>query len=88
MASWQQWAKKLSEESSAVLLMNNGDAPQTVTLHFEQVPAFATKGVSASTPFALRNVWDHTDLGVFAGSYEVTLAPHDSAFLVATVQKH
>ena len=83
VGAWQEWSKKLSDTSAAVLLMNNDAVAQTVTLTFNQIPTFT--GVSDGTSFSLRSVWDHEDLGSFTGSWTVTLDSHDSAFLVVSL---
>jgi len=79
VASWQQWSKKLSDSKAAVLIMNNADSVQEVTLVFKTIPTFEGKGM---TEFSIRDIWEHTDLGTFDGSYSVSLESHDSAFLV------
>jgi hypothetical protein len=79
VADWQQWSKKLSDTAAAVLVMNNADVAQTITVPFSAIPTFAKN--SAETSFQLRDIWSHADLGSFVGSYTVTLESHDSAFL-------
>lgn len=80
VGAWQQWSKKLSETSAAVLVMNNSPTTQTISIPFSSIPTFAEKDISESN-YVLRDIWSHQDLGSFTTSYEVTLESHDSAFL-------
>lgn len=82
VGSWQQWSKKLSADSAAVLIMNNAAESQSVTLSFNMIPTFLGSG--ASQAFTLRDVWAHGDLGSFSNSWTVVVDSHDSAFLVVT----
>ena len=75
---WQQWSKKLSETSAAVLIMNNADDAQSVTLNFNTVPAFLS---SDPVSLKVRDVWNHADLGEMS-TITVKLESHDSAFFV------
>jgi hypothetical protein len=86
VGSWQQWSKQLSDSQAAVLVMNNADSAQHITLKFDTIPAFAAfeeKQLSAS----LRDVWHHSDLGNFSDYWTVTLDSHDSAFVIVTIAK-
>eukprot|EP00602_Paraphysomonas_sp_CaronLab_P000574 CAMPEP_0185023338 /NCGR_PEP_ID=MMETSP1103-20130426/6019_1 /TAXON_ID=36769 /ORGANISM="Paraphysomonas bandaiensis, Strain Caron Lab Isolate" /LENGTH=434 /DNA_ID=CAMNT_0027555893 /DNA_START=39 /DNA_END=1343 /DNA_ORIENTATION=+ len=83
VGSWQQWSKRLSDTSAAVLLMNNAAYPQSITLIFNEIPTFMQ---STSTSYSLRDIWAHSDLGEFKSSYTVTLNSHDSSFLIINSQ--
>jgi hypothetical protein len=82
VGGWQQWSKKLSETSAAVLVMNNADETQTISIPFSAIPTFSDSNSESS--FSLRDIWGHQDLGSFSDSYTVTLESHDSAFLKIT----
>ena len=82
VSDWQQWAKRLPDGKSAVLLMNNADETQEVTLRFDQIPAFVDATIG---DFEVRDLWARADLGTFSDSMSVSLESHDSAFLVVTV---
>jgi hypothetical protein len=76
--TWQVWAKNVSSDATAVLLVNAGEVAQNVSVSLGGLlwwPAMAR----------VRDVWRHTDLGTVDMSkpYVVQdLSPHDSAFLV------
>jgi hypothetical protein len=78
VGAWQQWSKKLSDSSAAVLIMNNADETQSITLNFNTVPAFLS---SDPVTLKVRDVWNHSDLGEM-NSVTVKLESHDSAFFV------
>ena len=67
-----------SSPKTAVLMMNAGSDSATLQLNFSDVP-----GVTC-TSCHVRDVWGKKDLGVFAGSYTVSVAAHDAPFLVIT----
>jgi len=86
---WQQWSKKVNAETSAtaVLVMNNAEQEQTITIDFSAIPSFKNQ-IPADQAVAVRCIWGQKDLGTASGSYTVTLARHDSAFLMLTpIQK-
>ena len=62
---------------TAVLLMNHDEAAVDMPLTFSDVP-----GVTCDT-CAVRDIWNHKDLGVFSRSFTAkAVASHDAAFLV------
>jgi len=64
------WAKPLNESGArAVVLLNAGDAAQSITAHFTEV---GLSGGSAS----VRDLWQHSDLGSFVDSYTTTVQGH------------
>ena len=79
VASWQQWSKKLDAKRAALLVMNNDDMTQTITVNFSEMPIFEHTGF---TKWSLRDVWAHVDVGTVSDGWTVTLESHDSAFLV------
>lgn len=78
------WARTLSDGSIAVALYNQEDAPAVIAVDF------ATLGWTATTAAAARDLWAHTDLGVFTGRYPAaggdTIAPHATRMLRLTKQ--
>lgn len=82
VASWQQWSKRISANSAAVLVMNNDEKSQPVTIDFNTIPTFASDVDSAT--YKVRDIWTHADLGDITSFTTVTLESHDSAFYVIT----
>jgi alpha-galactosidase len=82
-SSWQQWSKRLGKDRAAVLIMNNANAAQTISVSLNKIPVFASMA-SPPASYQLRSVWDHADLGTFSGEWTVTLEKHDSAFLIVS----
>lgn len=80
--SWpaaQFWSKPLSGGDVAVLLVNNDDSPQDLTVSFADIPMLP----SPAGTFAIRDVHAHASLGSnFVGSFTARGVPsRDSAFL-------
>ena len=77
------WAKALGEGKIALLLMNNADAPADVSLAWKDLPH--GKWHCPPTGCAVRDVHARKDLGLFPNGFTASkLAPHDSAFIVAS----
>ena len=75
--SAQYWHKPLSNGDTAVLLVNNADTAQDLSLQFGDVP-----GLSAGGKYALRDVNNKADLGTFTASFLAAgVASRDSVFL-------
>ena len=68
------WAKRLADGASAVGLFNRGESTNPLTVNFKDI------GVAGSAK--VRNLWTHTDLGPFTGSYS-TDVPRHGAILVS-----
>jgi hypothetical protein len=81
---WQQWSKKISDSTVAVLVMNNGDAAITVPVMFSTVPSLPA--ASSTGSYVVRDIWAHADAGAFESSFSVTLERHDSAFFTITAK--
>ncbi len=72
------WAKPLDESGArAVVLLNAGDAAQSITAHFAEV---GLSGGSAT----VRDLWQHSDLGPFVDSYTATVEGHAVVALKVT----
>jgi len=75
--SAQYWYKPLSNGDTAVLLVNNADTAQDLSLQFGDVP-----GLSAGGKYVLRDVNNKADLGTFTSSFLAAgVASRDSVFL-------
>lgn len=68
--------KPIGDGKVAVLLMNSGSSPQTLTTDFTQVP-----GVSC-TNCPVRDVWAQKSLGTFQDKWSGSVGSHDAVFLV------
>jgi alpha-galactosidase len=80
--SWpsaQYWSKPLSNGDVAVLLVNNGDAPQDLTVSFGDIPLLP----NPAGTYAIRDVHAHASLGAnFTGAFTAPAVPsRDCAFL-------
>merc|ERR1712217_965578 len=77
--SFQYLYKPLTADGTktAVLLMNQGNAPVDLTLDFADVP-----GLKCTT-CKVRDIWNHKDLGSASGSFVAkNVGSHDCAFLI------
>ncbi len=76
----ERWIGQLPDGSWAVALFNreNGPGVQTRSIDFTTV-------LGLTGPAAVRDLWDHEDLGLMT-SYEVALAPHSSVLLSVVPQ--
>ena len=74
------WVSTGADGSKTVALFNRDDTARAVTVQPSDL------GVTGSV--RARDLWDHTDLGVFTGSVSIPLPPHGSRLfrLVADVQ--
>ncbi|HTQ03067.1 MAG TPA: glycoside hydrolase family 27 protein [Polyangiaceae bacterium] len=75
----QVWAKKLAATASvAVVLLNRGSSSASITVEWASI------GIPAGTA-SVRDLWAHTDLGSFDGSYTASAIPsHGVAMLTIT----
>jgi len=67
------WAKPLADGGTVVGLFNRGESTNPVTVSFKDL------GLPASAQ--VRNLWTHTDLGAFDGSYTAEIPPHGVVLL-------
>jgi alpha-galactosidase len=67
------WAKPLADGGTAVGLFNRGESTNPVTVSFLDL------GVPGSAQ--VRNLWTHTDLGSFDGSYTIDIPRHGAVLL-------
>jgi len=75
--NYQAWYKPLSANSVAVLIMNHQSTAQSITINIGSIP-----GLSGSTSYSARDIFNHVPLGNVQGTYTATnLASHDSVFM-------
>ena len=72
------WAKQLKDGSRAVVLLNRGSADTEIRVSWEDL------GYANRSSAALRDLWQHKQLGRFTGGFASTVAPH--AVVMVTVQ--
>ena len=71
----QVWARPLADGSKAVVLLNAGDEPLTVTVRWDEL------GLPPG-PVQVRDLWEHKNLGAVEKGYAAKdLPPHGCAFL-------
>ena len=76
----QVWAKQLSGTNAwAVALFNRNSAPASITVSFSQI------GLSTGAA-TVRDLWQHSDLGSFTGSYTATNVPSDGVAMLKITQ--
>jgi alpha-galactosidase len=64
------WAKQLQDGSRAVILFNRGGSQQQVTVNWEEI------GYPAHLNAAVRDLWEHKDLGKFTGKFSAPVVSH------------
>jgi len=69
-----------SSRGTHVFVVNTNDASATFHINFTDVPGLG----SSQARVYVHDMWTSRDLGAFAGSYNVTLAAHDTAALLLT----
>ncbi len=64
------WAKQLKDGSRAVVLLNRGKAEQEITVNWEDL------GYPNHLSGAVRDLWQHKELGKFTGKFSGTVPSH------------
>jgi hypothetical protein len=64
--------------SYAAVLFNKQDTPLNITLNFSNL------GIMDDSQCAIRDVWQHKDLGLFTGNVTMQVDPHDVKMMVIT----
>ena len=64
------WSKQLQDGSRAVVLFNRGGSEQSITVSWEQI------GYPSTLNAAVRDLWQHKDLGKFLGKFSAPVASH------------
>jgi len=78
LASTQVWASELSNGAWALVLLNRGTAAASITA------TWASFGVASTKSFAVRDLWQHKDMGTFTDHYNATAKPHGVVMLKLT----
>jgi alpha-galactosidase len=69
------WSKQLADGGRAVILLNRGAAPASITAHWTDL------GYPDTLKAAIRNLWSHEDLAPTAGSYTAQVPSHGVVML-------
>jgi alpha-galactosidase len=69
------WSKQLADGGRAVILLNRGAAPVSITAHWTDL------GYPDTLKAAIRNLWTHEDLAPAAGSYTAQVPSHGVVML-------
>jgi alpha-galactosidase len=64
------WSKQLKDGSRAVILLNRGESEQEIAADWESL------GYPDHLSAAVRDLWQHKDLGKFTGKFSASVAPH------------
>jgi alpha-galactosidase len=64
------WAKQMKDGSRAVVLFNRGSSQANLKVDWEDI------GYPAHLPAAVRDLWQHKDLGKFTGSFSAPVESH------------
>jgi alpha-galactosidase len=64
------WAGPLSGGNVAVVLLNRNEQMAEISFTFDQV------GLTSQTTCLVRDLWQHANLGSFAGSFSANVKPH------------
>jgi alpha-galactosidase len=73
--SIELWARRLSGGSYSVVLLNKTESKREIEFSWRQI------GLEHDEAFALRDLWEHKDLGVHSGSFSIEVASHGCAML-------
>jgi alpha-galactosidase len=74
----ETWAGPLSNDRFAVVLFNRSPADEAMTLDWSDL------GVASGNQYAVRDIWQASNVGTFSGSYTTTVPSHGVAFLILT----
>ena len=74
------WMRPLADGSRAVVLFNRGSEPAPVAA------TWADLGLFPGGKAAVRDLWQHADVGVASGRYEAKVEPHGVAMLKVSPQ--
>jgi alpha-galactosidase len=64
------WARPLADGSRAVILLNRGTSEQEIGVNWEEL------GYPGHLTAAVRDLWQHKDLGNFTGQFSASVSPH------------
>jgi alpha-galactosidase len=77
----QIWSKDLYNGDKAVVLYNNGTGDINIAV------TWPVLGWPINSNVLIRDLWNRTDVGVFASGYNTTVGTHDVFFFRATLQQ-
>ena len=69
------WAKQLKDGSRAVLLLNRSASEQEITANWEDL------GYPRNISAAVRDLWQHKDLGKMSGKFSAKVPSHGVAMV-------
>ena len=72
------WSKELHDGSRAVILLNRGEAPNEISVAWNQI------GYTDHLSAEVRDLWVHKNLGRFTGSFKATVPSH--AVVMVTIK--
>ena len=87
-----QWMRPLANGDIAVLVLNRNNGPESVYTRLDFAALVGgnsdtgSRADAATSQYTVRDVQEEADLGVACGHVDLTLAPHQSAFLRLTRQ--
>ncbi len=64
------WSRQLQDGSRAVILLNRGSSEQSVTANWQDL------GYPEHITAAVRDLWQHKDLGKFSGKFPASVPAH------------
>ena len=70
------WAKQLKDGSRAVILLNRGATEQQISANWEDL------GYPSAVSAAVRDLWQHKDLGKFTGKFSAAVASHGVVMVI------
>ena len=69
------WSKQMKDGSRAVILLNRGESEQEITVDWESL------GYPDHLSAAVRDLWQHKDLGRFTGKFSASVPPHAAVMI-------
>ena len=72
----QVWTRKLQDGSIAVCALNIDDESHGIKIEFDRL----NMNWDNNTKVNIRDLWEHTNIGSFTGSYEPEIVPHGNFF--------
>jgi alpha-galactosidase len=69
------FVKPLQDGGVAVAMVNRGKEAQTIALKWTDA------GLAADKSVAIRDLWQHKDLGTFKGAFAVSVPSHGTAMI-------
>ena len=73
---WDIWVKPLTGGRQAVLLLNRGGRDQTMTVKWSDL------GLAAGKSVAVRDLWEHRDMGAKIGEFSAMVPSHGVVMVV------